>query len=90
MKYLVIEIQKFDTGAISTPTYAYDDRNAAEAKYHSILASAAGSALPSHACTMLTEDGRLVRNEVYKHESVVTPEEEPVPEEEVTPDDNPS
>ena len=85
MKYLVIEIQKFDTGAISTPTYAYDDRNAAEAKYHAILASAAGSALPSHACTMLTEDGRLVRNEVYKHEPVV--EEEPTPEEEVTPDD---
>lgn len=87
MKYLVIEIQKFDTGAISTPTYAYDDRNTAEAKYHSILASAAISALPSHACTMLTEDGRLVRNEVYKHEPIV---EEPTPEEEVTPDDNPS
>lgn len=29
MKYLVIEIPKFDTGAVSTPTWAYDDVNAA-------------------------------------------------------------
>lgn len=76
MKYLVIEIQKFDTGAISTPTYAYDERTAAEAKFHSILASAAGSSLPLHACTMLTEDGRLVRNEYYRHE-VEEPVEQP-------------
>ena len=30
MKYLVMEIQTFDTGATSTPTYAYDDRSVAE------------------------------------------------------------
>lgn len=78
MKYLVIEIQKFDTGAISTPTYAYDERNAAEAKFHAILASAAQSALPLHACTMLTEDGRLVRNEYYRHEPEQEEPETPV------------
>ncbi len=76
MKYLVIEIQKFETGAISTPTFAFDNRNSAEAKFHSILASAANSALPLHACVMLAEDGRLVRNsECYRHE-VTEPEEE--------------
>lgn len=80
MKYLVIEIQKFDTGALSTPTYAFDDRNSAEAKFHSILAAAAKSALTTHACVMLTEDGRVVRNECYHH-TPVTPEEEVTPDE---------
>lgn len=69
MKYLVIEIQKFEDGAITTPTYAYDDRNAAEGKFHDICGAAARSTLPVHACAMLTEDGRLARNpECYKHE----------------------
>lgn len=49
MKYIVTEIQLFDTGAMSTPCYSYDDRNAAESKYHSILAAAAISKLPTHA-----------------------------------------
>lgn len=84
MKYLVMEIQKWDSGIVQTPTYAYDDRNSAEAKYHSILAAAAQSSLPIHACVMLTEDGRLVRTEVYRHEPESEPEVEP--EEEVVPD----
>lgn len=81
MKYLVIEIQKFDDGAITTPTYAYDDRNAAEGKFHDICAAAARSAVPVHACAMLTEDGRIVRPaECYKHETQPEPATEEVPE----------
>lgn len=76
MKYLVIEIQKFDTGAVSTPTYAYDNINAAEAKYHAILSSAAVSALPVHSAVLMNETGYLIRSQSYEH----VPEPEPAPD----------
>ena len=82
MKYLVIEIQKFDTGAISTPTYAYDNESSALGKYHSILASAAVSKLPVHACAIITEEGFPLRHECYKH--AVEPEPTPEPEENIS------
>lgn len=76
MKYIVMEIQTFDTGAISTPTYAYDNRLAAESKYHALLSGAATSALPLHAVTLMTSDGRMVQSQSYRHEVEATPEEE--------------
>ena len=75
MKYLVTEIQTWDTGSIQTPTYAYDDRLSAEAKYHSILATAAKSTLPMHACMMFTADGREIMHQCYTHVTE-TPEPE--------------
>ena len=77
MKYLVTEIQTWDTGSIQNPTYAYDDRLSAEAKYHSILATAAKSTLPMHACIMMTSDGREIMHQCYTHP---LPEPEPTPE----------
>ncbi len=68
MKYIVMEIQIFQNGNISTPCYSYDDKMKAESKYFSILSSAALSSLPKHACSLLTEDGMCIRNEVYEHE----------------------
>ena len=68
MKIIVTEIQKFEDGSMSTPSYAFDDQNAAEAKYHTILAAAAVSALPVHAAIMFTEEGFPLKNECYKHE----------------------
>lgn len=68
-KFLVTEIQTFDTGAISNPTYAYDDENSALSKYFSILSSAAKSALPVHACLMFRNDGTPLRFESFKHEA---------------------
>lgn len=76
MKYIVMEIQTFDTGAISTPTYAYDNRLTAESKYHALLSGAATSALPLHAVTLMTSDGRMVQSQSYRHEVEATPEEE--------------
>lgn len=70
MKYLVTEIQTFENGAVSTPSYAYDDQQAAEAKYHAILASAAGSKLPVHAAILFTDEGFPLRHECYKHDVV--------------------
>ena len=71
-KYLVIEIQRFADGAMSTPAYAYDDLNAAEAKYHTILASAAGSSLAKHAAILISDEGFPMRNECYTHEVAET------------------
>lgn len=67
-KIIVTEIQKFENGQMSTPSYAYDDINAADAKYHTILAGAAVSALPIHACIMFSEEGIPMKHECYKHE----------------------
>lgn len=78
MKYLVIEIQKYDSGAMSTPTYAYDNQNSAEAKYHSILASAAVSALPVHSAVLMNEAGFVIKNQSYSH--IPEPEPEAVEE----------
>lgn len=69
MKYLVIEIQKYDSGAMSTPTYAYDNINSAEAKYHAILSSAAVSALPVHSAVLMNEAGYMIKSQSYTHET---------------------
>ena len=74
-KIIVTEVQKFANDQISTPSYAYDDMNAAEAKFHSVLASAAVSQLPVHSCIMFSEEGFPLRHECYKHDAV-TPEPE--------------
>lgn len=67
MDYLVIEIQTFDTGAVTTQAWRYEDNLSAEAKYHSVLAAAAKSALPRHAATMLAGDGSYVQHRCYEH-----------------------
>lgn len=69
MKIVVTEIQKFADGGMSTPSYAFDSQQSAEAKYHSILAGAAVSALPVHAAIMFSEEGFPLKYECYKHET---------------------
>lgn len=70
MKIIVTEIQVFTDGNMSTPSYAYDNVNSAEAKYHSILAGAASSSLPVHSAIMYSEDGFPIKHECYKHETI--------------------
>lgn len=70
MDYIVIEIQTFDTGAVTTSAWRYEDDLSAEAKYHSVLAAAAQSALPRHAATMLAGDGSYVQHRCYEHGEV--------------------
>ena len=57
MKYLVVEVQVFDTGAVATPTYAFENENSALAKYYQILSSASVSSLPRHSAIMFTDGG---------------------------------
>lgn len=74
-KYLVMEIQTWDTGAVQTPTYAYDTQAKAESKYHAILSSAAVGTLPIHAAVLLTAEGYVLESRFYEH-----PVEPDVPE----------
>jgi len=53
---------------VTTQTWAYDTQLSAEVKYHTILASAAGSALPEHAAVLMTSDGYVLEAKCYKHE----------------------
>ena len=80
MTYIVLEVQT--TGGVSAivPPLAYTDRLAAEGQYHSILASAATSAVEEHAVLLLAADGRLIRSECYRHEAEPAPEPSPEPE----------
>ena len=67
MDYIVIEIQTFEGGGVTTQAWRYEDELGAEAKYHSVLAAAAKSALPRHAATMLAGDGSYVQHRCYEH-----------------------
>lgn len=71
MKYIVIEIQKFDTGAVSTPAWAYDNINSAWSKYHSVLSTAALSQLPVHSAVIMNETGFCIENKTFEHEQPV-------------------
>lgn len=64
---VVMEIQVFEDGKMSTPCYAYEDRNSAEAKYHAILSGASVSKLPKHSAVMLTDEGYYIKSECYEH-----------------------
>ena len=80
MTYIVLEIQTNDGVTAIVPPFAYTDRNAAESKFHTVLAAAAVSAVEEHAAVLLTSDGRVVRNECYRHVTQPEPEVEPEPE----------
>ena len=75
MKYLVIELQTQADGTVSNIVTAYDNRNEAESAYHSILASAAVSALPCHAAMIVTNEAHVIAGSRYTHGVEPTPEE---------------
>ena len=68
-KYTVIEIQTSSNGSVGIPAPAtYDNTNAAFSAYYSILAIAAVSALPCHACAILRNDGLQIAAQKFVHE----------------------
>lgn len=73
MNYIVIELQTNNGTTAIVPPVTYSDRNQAESKFHQILMSAAVSQVEVHTAVMMTDDGRMVRNECYKHP--IIPEE---------------
>lgn len=73
-KYIVMEIQTFPEGNITTPSWAYDMRESAESKYHTVLAAAALSTLPVHAAVLMTSEGYVLETKHYEHEVEVSGE----------------
>lgn len=69
MSYIVIELQTNASGAVGNFVWAYDNENAAFSKYHSVLAAAAVSELPCHACVILRNDGLQIAAQSYTHEA---------------------
>lgn len=67
-KYIVVEIQTNEEGTVSALVTAHSDKFDAENKYHTVLAAAAKSNLPTHAAVILTNEGRTVKTEMYEHE----------------------
>ena len=67
MTYIVLETQTTHGVTAIVPPLAYYDRNEAEAQFHTILAAAAISEVEEHAAVLLTSDGRVLRNECYRH-----------------------
>lgn len=65
--YIVIELQTLGEGQVANLVTSYSEQAEAESHYHSVLAAAAVSPLPVHACTMLTETGRELKHEYYAH-----------------------
>lgn len=77
MNYIVLETQTTGDVTAVVPAVTYSDRLAAESKFHQILSVAAASNVEEHTAYLLTSDGRLVRNECYRHPQEPTPEPEP-------------
>ena len=70
MTYIVLEMQTNNGTTALVPPAIYTTRQEAESKYHLILTSAAVSQIEEHAASILTGDGRLVRNECYRHPKI--------------------
>lgn len=78
MNYIVKEFQTSNGVTAEVPITLTDPTNQqeAESQFHLILASAAVSNVEVHSAVILTEDGRNVRNECYRHPVVNLPEEQ--------------
>lgn len=63
--YYVIEVQTGDTGAVLP--FVFDNKAAAEAKYHALLSVAATSDVPKHGAILFNDDLFVSKQEVYNH-----------------------
>lgn len=66
--YIVIELQTNADGAIGNIVTAYNSREQAFSKYHTILSAAAVSALPCHAAVILDNKGMQIAAQYFEHE----------------------
>lgn len=67
--FIVTELQTSEetTSVLNT---VFTERNLAEQQYHTILASAAVSTVPTHAASIFNELGQTIKNEFYYHPTV--------------------
>ena len=79
MEYFVLEIQKWCDGTWHNIVYQYNDRMAAESKYHAVLAYAATAQIPRNGAVVIDGNGQVLMSYVYSHgewEGYVPPTEE--------------
>ena len=79
MEYFVLEIQKWCDGTWHNIVYQYNDRMAAESKYHAILSYAATAEIPRNGAVVIDGNGQTLMAYVYSHgewEGYVPPTEE--------------
>ena len=67
MKYILIELQTNRDGTVGNLVTAYDNLDQAESAWHSVLATAAISALPVHAAVIVNNLGEVVESRCYHH-----------------------
>lgn len=65
--YLVIELQKNSEGTLSNLVTTHETLQEADSKFHQVLSYAAVSAISLHSATILSERGKMIRNECYEH-----------------------
>ena len=65
--FIVIELQKSANGSVVHLLTTHTTQAEAESKFHTVLAAAAVSNLPSHSATLLTDNGYALRREFYEH-----------------------
>ena len=65
--YYVIELQTNADRTSGNFVFVFNVREDAEAKYHTIAASAAKSDVLVHTVVMLTRNGAMLKNESYTH-----------------------
>lgn len=64
---IIQEIQTNGQQTALTPAVTFEDRNQAESRFHSILASAAISEVQVHTVIMYDEHGNVIKREFYEH-----------------------
>ena len=67
MHYVLIEIQKYDTGAVAViPAKVYEDRREAESAYYRVLSEVAMATIPLISVTLVTERGEILMTKCYE------------------------
>lgn len=75
-KYIVAEIQTFETGQVTVINTAHDTREDAEAKFYTLCAAGCKTALPLYTVMLFTGEGFVIETKKFIHEKQPEPEPE--------------
>jgi len=67
--FIVVELQKNADGTLGNIVTPYETLNEADSKFHQILSYAALSDVPIHSACILSERGKMIKNESYEHKT---------------------
>ena len=81
-KYITLEIQHFADGNVAVLSTKHDTRNDAEAKFYTLCAAGCHTELPLYTVMVMTTEGFVLDQKVFKNEVKTEPEPTPTQEEE--------